>query len=540
MTHTRTENGLQPRLSSIATALVTSIVFGAAAMPSAWAQDAKSTLVVAGPRTPESLDQEYPPTEASHEARRNVYERLLAYAPKTVEGVQVEDFDKVVGALAERWELSADKTSITFHLRKGVKSYVGNEMTADDVMWSFNRGWSKDATFRWYMTQILGVKNFEAAFKKIDTMTVQVVLPKASPLIERIWVNNDLGILDSTELKKHVTAEDRWASKWLATNSASFSAYQVTKFKSGQEVVYEANPNYYRGAAKIKKVIFREMPTAANRLAAIQTGAVDVAEWLAPRELTTLEKNPQVKVWQVFGNYIHRVEMNNAKPPFDNVKVRQAMNYLVPRDEILKAVYFNKARFTKSPVSEIYPAYTDQYFKYTNDVSKAKKLLKEAGLEKGFKTQLAYRTGDQIEEEIAVILKTSFARAGVDVELTKLPASTFVERYSSGALPMYFFRDMAIVPDAAYVSNLWLNSASLINYSKFKNVEVDKLINEALASTDEAKRKAGMTRAQELVMNEAPWVFLMNPGYQLATRSNVAGFSWYTPNGNTWFDFYKK
>jgi peptide/nickel transport system substrate-binding protein len=540
MIHTRSQNDLQPRPSSIVKALVTSIVLGAAGMSNAWAQDAKSTLVVAGPRTPESLDQEYPPTEASHEARRNVYERLLAYAPKTIDGVQVEDFDKVIGALAERWELSPDKTSITFHLRKGVKSYVGNEMTADDVMWSFNRGWSKDATFRWYMTQILGVNNFEASFKKIDAMTVQVVLPKASPLIERIWVNNDLGILDSTELKKHVTAEDPWASKWLATHSASFSAYQVTKFKSGQEVVYEANPNYYRGAAKIKKVIFREMPTAANRLAAIQTGAVDVAEWLAPRELATLEKNPQVKVWQVFGNYIHRVEMNNAKPPFDKVKVRQAMNYLVPRDEILKAVYFNKARFTKSPVSEIYPAYTDQFFKYTNDVSKAKELLKEAGLEKGFKTQLAYRTGDQIEEEIAVILKTSFARAGVDVELTKLPASTFVERYSSGALPMYFFRDMAIVPDAAYVSNLWLNSASLINDSKFKNAEVDKLINEALASTDEAKRKAGMTRAQELVMKEAPWVFLMNPGYQLATRSNVAGFSWYTPNGNTWFDFYKK
>ena len=174
------------------------------------------------------------------------------------------------------------------------------------------------------------------------------------------------------------------------------------------------------------------------------------------------------------------------------------------------------------------------------NIEKAKALLKEAGQPSGFKTQLGYRTGDQIEEEIAVILKTAFARAGVEAELVKLPASTLVERYSKGTIPMYFFRDMAIVPDAAYVANLWLNSASLINYPKFKNAEVDKLINEGLSSTDEAKREAGMKRVQQIVMDQAPWVFLMNPGYQLATRANVTGYSWYTPNSNNWSDFSKK
>ena len=495
---------------------------------------------MAGPRTPESLDQEYPPTEATHEAKRNIYERLLAYDTKTVDGVQSENFDKLVGALAEKWEVSSDKTTITFFLRKGVKSAAGNEMTADDVMWSFARGWNRNANFHWYMKQILGVKKFEDTFTKVDAMTVKVTLPKSSPLIERIWVNNDLGILDATEAKKYVQPDDQWASRWLATHSASFAPYHVTKFQSGQEVVYEANPNYYRGAPKLKKIIFREMPTSSNRLAALQSGAVDVAEWLSPRELATIEKNPQLKVWQVFGNYIHRVEMNNTTPPFDNVKVRQALNYLVPRDEILKAVYYGKARATKSPISEIYPSYTDQYYKYSQDVQKAQALLKEAGQENGFKTQLGYRTGDQIEEEIAVILKTAFARAKVDIELVKLPASTLVERYSKGTIPMYFFRDMAIVPDAAYVANLWLNSASLINYPKFKDAEVDRLINEGLSSNDAAKRDAGMKRVQEIVMEKAPWVFLMNPGYQLATRANVAGYSWYTPNANSWYDFYKK
>jgi peptide/nickel transport system substrate-binding protein len=517
--------------------LTTTVVLAAAPVQ---AQDAKSTLVVAGPRTPESLDQEYPPTEAVHELRRNVYERLLAYAPKVENSITYEDFGKIVGALAEKWEVSPDKTSITFHLRKGVKSGAGNELNADAVMWSFERGWNLKSNFHWYMTQILKIPSFESAFSKVDDYTVKVSIPNPSPLLERLWVNSDLGILDAVEVKKHVTADDPWAQRWLATNSASFGPYHVAKYSPGQEVVYEANASYYRGAPKLKRVIFREMPTSANRVAALQAGSVDVAEYLLPRELALLEKSPAVKVHKVFGNYIHRVEMNNTTAPFTDARVRKALNYLVPREDILKAVYFNTARPTKSPISEIYPGFTDQYFTYNTDVEKAKALLAEAGFPKGFKTELGYRTGDQLEEEMAVILKSAFAKAGVDVTLSKLPASTLVERYTKGTIPMYFFRDMAIVPDAAYVANLWLNSASLINYSRFKSEEVDNLINGALTSTDEPKRIEGMKRVQQIMVEAAPWVFIANPGYQLATKPNVKGYSWYTPNGNAWFDLYKE
>jgi peptide/nickel transport system substrate-binding protein len=114
-----------------------------------------------------------------------------------------------------------------------------------------------------------------------------------------------------------------------------------------------------------------------------------------------------------------------------------------------------------------------------------------------------------------------------------------VERYTKGDIPMWFFRDMAIVPDAAYVANLWVNSASVTNYPRFKNEEVDSLINADLTSTDQAKRIEDSHRVQKLFVEAAPWVFLMNPGYQLATRANVKGYAWYTPNSNDWFDFYK-
>ena len=211
------------------------LVFAAAFAfaPLARAQDAKSTLIVAGPRTPELLELEYPATEAVHEARKNIYERLLGYAMKTnPDGIQIEDFDHLVGALAESWEVSPDRTSITFHLAKA-KAFNGDELTADDVMWTFKRGWEIKGTFYWYMHQMLKIDDFDKAFSKIDDHTVKVTLPGTSPLIERLWVNNDLGIIDATEAKKHVTSADPQAQTWLSTHTASFAPYQVDSVYAG-------------------------------------------------------------------------------------------------------------------------------------------------------------------------------------------------------------------------------------------------------------------------------------------------------------------
>ncbi|HEX3725975.1 MAG TPA: ABC transporter substrate-binding protein, partial [Pirellulales bacterium] len=340
----------QPRLYSPLThrsdlrrpalALLLGALVASTALP-ALAQDAMHTLVVAGPQTPESLDQEYPPTPAVMEVRRNINEPLLRFAPQVgKDGITYENFDKIIGGLADKWEVSPDMKSITFHLRKGVKSGAGNTLTVDDVMWTFQRGWALKANFYWYMSQVLNISSFDDAFKKIDDDTVQVNVPYSSPLLEKIWTNIGLGILDAQEIKKHVTTDDPWGSKWLASHSASYGPYTVTSYVPDQEVDFQSNPDYYLGAPKLTKVIFKEIPTSSNRAAALEAGAVDVAEFLTPRELSVVGKDPGIKVWEVYGNYIHRIEMNMTMPPFDKLDVRQALNYLTPRDDILKAVYF--------------------------------------------------------------------------------------------------------------------------------------------------------------------------------------------------------
>ncbi|WP_369677534.1 hypothetical protein, partial [Klebsiella pneumoniae] len=114
----------------------------------------------------------------------------------------------------------------------------------------------------------------------------------------------------------------------------------------------------------------------------------------------------------------------------------------------------------------------------------------------GFKTQIGYRTGEPIEEQLAIALKSTFAQANIDAQLVNLPSSSLVERYSKGQMPMFFIRDMAIVPDAAYSANLFINSKSMVNYSHYHNAEVDKMIDNALISTDSTSRDADMKKVQ--------------------------------------------
>ena len=129
----------------------------------------KRNLDRCGTATPESAELEYPATEAVHEMRRNIYERLLAYEMITnKDGVRVENFDKLTGALAESWDVAPDSKSITFHLRPA-KAGNGDVLTADDVMWTFDRGWHLKATFYWYMTQVLKISDYGQAFHKLTT-----------------------------------------------------------------------------------------------------------------------------------------------------------------------------------------------------------------------------------------------------------------------------------------------------------------------------------------------------------------------------------
>ncbi len=507
------------------------------------------TLVIAAPATPQSLDHEFDVSLGTIDAVGALYDNLLEYEkvadrldPEALrEDISVHT-DKpynlaLKGKLAEKWEVSPDGTVGRFTLRQGVKSNWGNELTAEDVKWTWDRKLHLTGLGP-FQTSVLGITK-EEQIQVDGKYVVSFHVPKPNPLLLKQMVNLSNPVYDATKCKQVSSTDDPWAHKFLENNTAGFGPYTVSQITRGQQAVFKARADYYRGKPYMDTVIFKEVPTSATRLSLLQGGSVDIAQFLQPLEYTTLSKAPGVKIDAVPASFAIWIELNAKIKPFDNVKVRQAMNYALPRDEILKTVYQNLADKQTGCIPKIYPDFTDKFWTYDTNIDKAKALLAEAGLKDGFKSTLSYNAGDPVQEPIAILYQTSLRKIGVEITLNKVPAATFYDFVTKRGQPMIFYLDSPWVPDPGYSTQLYFHSKSYVDYSNYANPEVDRLIKSGLETLDPEARSETYTKVQQIVMSEAPWGFIVWPRYVLARRANLKGFTYYTSNNLRFQDFYR-
>ena len=511
---------------------------------------AQTTLVVAAPGTPESLDSEFNPSLGTIDAIGNLYDGLIEYRkvpdPK-VQSVMREDIGDypdrtggldLVGKLAESWSVDPAGKWAEFHLRKGVKSEWGNELTADDVKWTWDRKFALHVIGAFWI-KILGMTGPDNV-KVVDRYTVRFDVPVESPLLLKLQTNLYNNIYDSTKCKQVATAADPWARDFLANNSAGFGPYRLGSLQRGQQVIFKGREDYYHGKPAIDTIVYKEVPASATRLSLLQGGAVDVAESLQPLEIEHLKKEPGIVVDSVTASPMFWIELNAKMEPFDKVQVRQAMNHAFPMEQVLDTVFRGTASAMTGCMPQFYPGfYGGKGALYPYDLNKAKALLSEAGLSNGFKSTLAYNAGDPVQEPIAILFQSSLRQISVELTLHKIPAATFYAELSGRTQPMIIFGDAPWDSDPVYSMQLYFDSKSFQNHSSYKNDEVDKLIAAASIMADNTKRFASMKKVQEIVLHEAPWVFIAFRNYTLARRSNLQGFIYYTPNNLRFQDFHR-
>ena len=507
------------------------------------------TMVIAAPATPQSLDHEFDVSLGTIDSVGGLYDNLLEYekvpdknAPEALrEDISVHT-DRpynlaLKGKLAEKWEVSPDGMVGRFTLRQGVKSNWGNELTAEDVKWTWDRKLHLSGLGP-FQTGVLGITKEEQI--QVDSKyVISFHVPKPTPLLLKQMVNLSNPVYDATKCKQVASSDDPWAHKFLENNTAGFGPYVVSQLTRGQQAVFKARTDYYRGKPYMDTVIFKEVPTSATRLSLLQGGSVDVAQFLQPLEYITLTKAPGVKVDAVPASFAIWIELNAKIKPFDNVKVRQALNYALPRDEILKTVYQSLADKQTGCIPKIYPDFTDKFWNYDTDLDKAKALLSEAGMAQGFNSVLSYNAGDPVQEPIAILYQTSLRKIGVEITLNKVPAATFYDFVTKREQPMIFYLDSPWVPDPGYSTQLYFNSKSYVDYSNYVNPEVDQLIKSGLETLDPNTRLETYTKVQQIVMSEAPWGFIAWPRYVLARRANLKGFTYYTSNNLRFQDFHR-
>lgn len=530
----------------------TSAIAAAAAMPrilsipSALAQ-AGSTMVVAAPATPQSLDCNFDVSLGTFEAIAALYDGLLGFnkiPDPNVPTALREDIafhaDKLggvnmYGKLAESWELDPNGRWARFKLREGVKSNWGNELTAEDVKWTWDRAFALGALGAFY-TKVSGLTKPEDV-RVESKYVVSFNIDAPNPLLLKIHTNLYTPVYDSKKCKEVATSDDPWARKFIENNSAGFGPYQLQQLVRGQQAVFKARPDYYGGKPAIDTVVFKEVPTSAARVQLLRGGAVDIAQYLQPLEIISLKNVPNVAVETVPASFMIWIELNAKMAPFDNVDVRRAMNYAFPQADVMKSVFQGIANPLDGCMPNIYPGFAGKLVDYSYNLDKAKELLKKAGQGQGFKTSLAYNAGDPVQEPIAIIYQTALRQIGVELELKKVPAGSFYNAVTERKQPMIFYVDSPWCPDPGYSLTLYFDSKSYVNYSNYANPEVDKLLAEMASTADDKVRLELAEKAQKIIMDEAPWTFVAYPNYTMARKSNLKGFTYYTSNNVRFQDF---
>jgi peptide/nickel transport system substrate-binding protein len=466
----------------------------------------------------------------------NLYDRLLEYKTEPDgKGNMVPVIERgmplMEEKLAESWEISPDGLTLTFRLRKGIKSNYGNELTAEDVADTFKRQYKYPGSLNIFIFKMAGIPT-EDYIKVIDRYTLQIKKDYFTTY-DRCQLGQGQGnIADMTEFKKHYTKDDPLAIDWALKNWAGHGAYVITKWVAGQELVLEARPDYWRGEPKIKRVTIKEVPESATRMALLARGAVDIAEGLTPRQIEELRGKPGIRIAEVWGIHYAQLSQNFKSPPFDNFKVRQAIAYAIPYEAIIKDVFYGNARYTKSMLPLAYGL--ERNFPYRYDLKKAKALLTEAGFAKGFQTTLTYNIEEPVAEEICVLIRDSLKKIGVEVVLDKMPPAKFAGLRIRRQLPNMFVSTTSrpVAPSAEYGMYL-LAPDGVLNYAGMPpNPEVNKILKEMLPKTKNmTERVKLLNKVQDIV----GWEYLtFTPiceyKYQLAMKDDIVGYTYRTDN----------
>ena len=507
---------------------VVSIFATSASLPAAG-----QTLVVAATRTPGGVDGDALKPNTQNVVTQ-VYEGLVAYAVKPQpDGTSVADFSDIRGHLAESWEVSSGGKSYMFKLRRGIKSFFGNELKADDVVWSWQKAFAQKRTGN-FIAEVSGV----TAVEKTGEYEVRFTLKAPSGILLHALTNYVPAIFDITEVKKYATADDPWAIKWIDANTAGFGAYHLESVRPGEQAVFVANPHYFGPPVHYKRVVYREIPSPSSRYQLLTTGQVQWVEDLSHRQIAELQKNGKLKIVRSEGTSMASVRMNPKIKPFDDVRVRRAVALAADRMAINIAVFEGLGSPATSFLPPVIAGHDPSIPAVERDVVGAKALLAEAGYPNGVDVTLEYSGIEWWEEAVAIQMQRALADAGVRVALKRITDADMRARTAINKRDVAFFpfRDFPFVLDPVYKLNLDAHQKGASNRNNYDNPEFDMLVDAAQVEADPARRLDLVRQANRLHADDATWVYIVYPGHFEVMPKCMTGYVWYPDYHERWKD----
>jgi peptide/nickel transport system substrate-binding protein len=481
------------------------------------AQTPPNALVVGQIAEPKSLDPHAVTAVNDFRILVNVYDGLTRYKDGTLE---------VEPSLAESWEVSEDGKTYTFKLRSGVTFHDGSPFNAEAVKFNFDR--MLDEQHPYHDTGPFPLAFFFSTVEEVnavDDLTVEFRLSEPfAPFLSNLAYPTGL-IVSPEAVKEH--------GKDFGRNPSGTGAFKFEEWQANSRVVVTRNEEYWDGPPPLEAVIYRPITDANTRIAEMLSGGLDVMVEVPPDSLQQFQGNDDFQIHEQAGPHVWFLILNMKEGPFADKKVRQAANYAINKQALVENILQGTAEIAASPTPPAFAwAYNQDLEPYPHDPERARKLLEEAGYNGEELTFYVAEGGSGMLDPVAMgtAIQADLEAVGMPTKIETYEWNTYLGKVNPGLEGKADMAEMAwMTNDPDTLPFLTLRSEALpenggFNSGYYSNERVDKLLNEARSATSQERRAELYKEMQEIVREDAPWVFVANWKQNAVTRANVADF----------------
>lgn len=499
-------------------------------------------LVYCSEASPQSFNPQLVTSGPTFDASsRQIYNRLIEFESGT---------SLITQSLATHWDISKDGKEYIFYLRKGVQFQSTDYFTptrdfnADDVLFSFQRQWKSSHPF--HRVSPLGFRYFESmGFRrlirkivKLDDYRIKFVLNYPdSPFLSNLAMDFT-SILSAEYANSLIISNQLEAIDNLPIGTGPF---QLVRYQPDAFIRYKAHPNYWKGKESIEELVFAITPDASLRFARLVAGECDVMAKPLPIHTKAISDYPDIKVLSEPGSNVSYLAMNTQRKPFDHPKVREALNYAINKEALLRIVYSGTAEAAKNPIPPNMWSYDHSTERIPFSPEMALKLLREAGYPNGFSMQLwampVQRTYNPNAIKMAELIQQDLQEINIQANIVTYEFGTFLEKVKDGehqAALLGWIGDNGD-PDNFFSSLLSCPAARSGNNAAFWcDKSFDALINQAATESDIEKRTKLYLEAQKTFSRSYPWVPIAHSRQFVLAHKRLKNFS-LTPTDGMYF-----
>ncbi|ESR22438.1 ABC transporter substrate-binding protein [Lutibaculum baratangense] len=497
----------------------------AAAVPGAKAETPDDTLVIAWQFDDIiSLDPAEVFEFSSAEMIGNSYERLIGY--------DLENVSDMFGVVAESWDVSEDGKTITFKIREGKKFASGNDLTAEDVVFSLQRAVKLDLSPAFILGQFgLTKENVEEKIQQTGDyeLTFEMDQAYAPTFVLYCMTATVASVVDKALVMEHEQDGDL-GHEWMKTNYAGSGPYAIVNWSANQAVVLERNDNYSE-PAPLARVIYQHVPEGSTQRLLLEQGDVDIARNLSPEDLASVASRDDIKVESNVKGAVYYLGLNQKNENLAKPEVRQALKYLVDYEAIADTIMKDRVKVHQAFLPEGFLGAVNET-PFALDVDKAKELLAEAGLADGFSVTMDTRNTPDITG-MAEAIQQTFAQGGVDLEIIPGDGKQTLTKYRARQHDIYIgrwgpdYQDPHTNADtfAANPDNSDDASAKPLAWRNAWDIpELTEKTQSAVLESDPDARAEIYEELQRTVMDEGPFVIMFQEIENAAMRTKVENF----------------